>query len=81
VAPDWVCEIPSPSTVSKDREVKIPIHAHYGVVFAWLLDSIAHTLEAFMLEAGAWIRIGEFAGGGRVSVAAFDAVPFELTDL
>ena len=81
VVPDWVCEIQSPSTASKDREVKMPIYAHYGVAFAWLLDPKAHSLEAFRLQDGAWVGIGNFAGGRRVSVAPFDAVPFDLADL
>ena len=25
VAPDWICEVLSPSTESKDREIKMPI--------------------------------------------------------
>jgi Uma2 family endonuclease len=37
VVPDWVCEIPSPSTESKDREIKMPTYAHYGVAHAWLV--------------------------------------------
>jgi len=34
VIPDWVCEILSPSTASKDREVKMPLYARYGVPYA-----------------------------------------------
>jgi Uma2 family endonuclease len=81
VVPDWVCEILSPSTESKDREVKMPIYARFGVAYAWLLDPRAHTLEAYALEGGAWREIGRFAGGARVSVAPFDAVTISLDDL
>ena len=31
VVPDWVCEILSASTASKDREIKMPLHAAHGV--------------------------------------------------
>ena len=81
VVPDWVCEIQSPATASKDREVKMPIYAHYGVAFAWLLDPKAHTLEAFRLQDGSWTEVGNFAGGGQVSVAPFDAISFDLAEL
>jgi Uma2 family endonuclease len=81
VVPDWVCEILSPSTESKDREVKMPIYARFGVAYAWLLDPRAHTLEAYALEGGAWREIGRFAGGARVSVAPFEAVTISLDDL
>jgi Uma2 family endonuclease len=78
VAPDWVCEILSPSTESKDREVKMPIYARFGVAYAWVLDPRAHTLEAYVLEGDAWREIGQFAGGARVSVAPFEAVTISL---
>ncbi|WP_373508881.1 Uma2 family endonuclease [Thiocapsa sp.] len=81
VVPDWVCEIFSPSTESKDREVKMPIYAYFGVAYAWLIDPRAHTLEAYTLEGGDWREIGRFAGGAQVSVAPFDAVTIALNDL
>jgi Uma2 family endonuclease len=81
VVPDWVCEILSPSTENKDRDIKMPIYARFGVAFAWLVDPIAHTLEAYALEGGAWREIGRFAGGARVSVAPFEAVTISLDDL
>jgi Uma2 family endonuclease len=81
VVPDWVCEILSSSTESKDREVKMPIYARFGVAYAWLLDPWAHSLEAFALEGDAWRELGRFAGGARVSVAPFEAVTISLDDL
>ena len=50
--PEWVCEILSPSTASKDREIKLPLYARYGVLSAWLIDPSAHTLEALGRLAG-----------------------------
>jgi len=81
VVPDWVCEILSPVTESKDRQVKMPIYAQYGVPHAWLIDPIAHTLEAYAMEAGAWVEIGRFAGAMRVLVPPFEAVAINLDDL
>ncbi|WPL18349.1 hypothetical protein Thiowin_03420 [Thiorhodovibrio winogradskyi] len=52
VAPDWVCEILSPGTESKDREIKLPLYAHYGVSHAWLLDPKKRRLEVYALDAG-----------------------------
>jgi Uma2 family endonuclease len=81
VVPDWICEVLSPSTESKDRKVKMPIYAKFGVPYAWLVDPMAHTLEAYVLEGGAWREIGRFAGEAPVSVAPFDAVTINLDDL
>ena len=81
VVPDWVCEILSPSTESKDRDIKMPIYAQFGVAFAWLVDPRKHTLEAYALEGGAWREIGRRAGSGRVSLPPFEAAAIELSDL
>ena len=81
VAPDWVCEVLSPSTESRDREVKMPIYARFGVTYAWLIDPRAHTLEAYVLEGGAWRELGRFAGGTLVSLPPFEAVTIRLEDL
>jgi Uma2 family endonuclease len=81
VVPDWVCEVLSPSSESRDRKVKMPIYARFGVAYAWLVDPLARTLEAYALEAGVWREIGRFAGSERVSVAPFDAVTINLADL
>ena len=37
VTPDWVCEILSPSTARKDRILKMPVYARYGVPYVWLV--------------------------------------------
>jgi Uma2 family endonuclease len=81
VAPDWICEILSPSTASKDREIKMPIYAHYGVAYAWLIDPVERILEAYELISGQWSELGRFSGHDRVAVAPFDVVTIELGGL
>lgn len=81
VIPDWVCEILSPSTESKDRRIKMPLYARYGVPFAWLVDPIARTLEAYELPAGGWQEIGYFSETDQVAVAPFEAVTLDLSGL
>ena len=81
VVPDWVCEILSPSTASKDREIKMPLYASYGVSHAWLVDPIAKTLEAFELQLSKWSKLGEFKDNDKVSIPPFDAITIELSDL
>lgn len=81
VVPDWVCEILSPSTARKDRVIKMPVYARFGVAYLWLLDPIARTLETFALDAERWVVTGRFEGNDVVSVAPFAAVKLELTNL
>jgi Uma2 family endonuclease len=81
VVPDWICEVLSPSTASKDREIKLPLYAHYGVAHAWLVDPIRRTLEAYGLEGGAWRQLLEAAGNEIVATAPFESVKLALSDL
>ncbi len=81
VLPDWVCEIFSPSTKSADREEKMPLYAHYGVSYAWLVDPKTHTLEAYELVDAKWKPSGMFRDDDTISVAPFDAILIHLADL
>lgn len=81
LAPDWVCEILSPSTARFDRVEKMPVYAHNHVPFLWLLDPIARTLEAYALENDRWILLGAHGGDQNVRVVPFDAVEIELRRL
>lgn len=81
VVPDWVCEVLSPVTRSKDREIKMPIYAQFGVSYLWLVDPWARTLETYALEAGAWREIGSFGGADVVTVAPFEKTPVDLADV
>ena len=81
IAPDWVCEILSPSTRKLDLEAKRPVYAREGVRHLWLVDPAERTLEAFELTAAKWTRIATAADDEPVRVAPFEAVSFNLADL
>lgn len=81
VVPDWVCEILSPSTARKDRVIKMPVYARFGVAYLWLLDPIARTLETFALDDGRWVVTGQFKDNEIVSIAPFEALNLELANL
>ena len=51
VAPDWVCEVLSPSTERIDRVKKLAIYAREGVGYVWLVDPLQQTLEVLRLES------------------------------
>ncbi|MCB2263362.1 MAG: Uma2 family endonuclease [Candidatus Thiosymbion ectosymbiont of Robbea hypermnestra] len=81
VVPDWICEILSPSTASSDREVKMPLYAHYGVPCVWLIHPLERTLEAYRLEAGAWVEIGRFTDTDQAAIPPFEAIRLDLAAL
>ena len=81
LAPDWVCEILSPSTRTFDLEEKRPIYAREGVGHLWLVDPAARTLEAFALQDGAWTPAGSARNDEPVAFPPFQAVTFPLDAL
>ena len=76
IAPDWICEVVSPSTAAMDRVKKLRIYARERVRHAWLVDPIARTLEVLRLEDGRWTIVSTWAG-----LATLRAEPFEALDL
>ena len=78
LAPDWVCEILSPSTASLDRAKKLAIYAREGIGHAWLMDPIARTLEVLRFEGGRWTILVTHAGDATVRVEPFEAIEFGL---
>lgn len=81
LAPDWVCEVLSPSTAATDRAEKVPIYAREHVTHMWLIDPIARTLEACRLESGRWVLIGTWRDDAKVRVEPFEAFELELDGL
>ncbi|MCY3671089.1 MAG: Uma2 family endonuclease [Alphaproteobacteria bacterium] len=81
LAPDWVCEILSPSTRKFDLEEKRPIYAREGIGHLWLVEPSARTLEAFRLADGDWSAAGSASDAEPVSFPPFDAVSFPLDAL
>ena len=49
LAPDWACDILSPSTRRIDLTSKRRIYGPAGVAHLWFVDPSARTLEAFAL--------------------------------
>jgi Uma2 family endonuclease len=81
IAPDWICEILSPSTESIDREVKMPLYAKYGVAFLWLVHPIKMTLEAYALRNKQWHLQAVIKADDPVCLLPFDSTSFKLRDL
>jgi hypothetical protein len=79
LAPDWVCEILSPSTARIDRALKMPIYAREGVPHLWLVDPEACTLEVYRLQDdGHWLLLATLKEGEAVSQPPFEAIAFRL---
>ena len=78
LAPDWLCEILSPSTEKYDRGDKSEIYAEAGVKHFWLLDPRVKSLEVFELNGGRWLLMGTHQGDAKVRFRPFEAIELEL---
>lgn len=78
VVPDWICEVLSPGTAVTDRTEKLPLYAHCAVPFLWLVDPVGCSLEAYRLQADAYLLIVTARGNGQLRVPPFDAIELEL---
>jgi Uma2 family endonuclease len=86
-APDWLCEVLSPSTIARDRGPKRDIYARENVKHLWLLDPDARLLECFELQEdkqengetmNRWSLLKTFADDDEVAIAPFAEAPFRL---
>lgn len=80
LAPDWVCEVLSPSNWWVDRYTKLPLFGRHGVKHVWIVDPIAQTLEVnYFDDQRTWSHSRVIQGESRVRVAPFDAIELDLS--
>jgi Uma2 family endonuclease len=80
-APDWLCEVLSPSTALIDRTRKLRIYARNCVSWVWFVDPAARTLEALRLEGSEWMVALTAGGDEKVRTPPFGAIELELEAL
>ena len=78
LAPDWVCEVLSPSTERIARGRKLRIYAEAGVAHVWLVNPVERTLEVLRLRDGAWTIVAVCSDSDTVRVEPFDAIELAL---
>lgn len=78
LAPDWLCEVLSPSTAKVDRAQKLPIYARERVSHVWLVDPNLRTLEVLDLDGSSWRLLAVHRDDDRVRAKPFDAIELDL---
>jgi Uma2 family endonuclease len=78
LAPDWVCEVLSPSTAILDRTRKQDIYREQGVAWLWFIDPSVRTIEVLNHTEQGWMVAGTFGGTGEACVPPFDAVAMDI---
>jgi Uma2 family endonuclease len=78
LAPDWVCEVLSPSTESYDRGPKMDVYGRQGIPWAWLVDPEARTLEAYRNDEATWRQVGAWRGPAIIQAPPFEDVALDF---
>ncbi len=81
LAPDWCCEVLSPSTEKLDRGRKLAIYHREEVGHVWLVSTAMQTVEVLRRLDIGWGLVATFEGGEVVRAEPFDAVPLDLAGL
>ena len=81
IAPDWVCEVLSPSTRKNDLGRKRHIYAREGVAWLWFIDPETRTLEALELKNDIWTVLDILTDDAPVSLPPFTEISFPLNAL
>lgn len=78
LAPNWACEVLSPSTALNDRTLKLPIYARERVSHLWLVNPLEKSIEVFRLD-GEGYRLATVAGADQqCRLEPFDAIELDL---
>jgi Uma2 family endonuclease len=78
LAPDWACEILSPSTERMDRLRKLRIYAREGVPHLWLVNPLQRTLEILRLDRTHWTVAATHGGEEAIGAEPFEAITLDL---
>ena len=78
LAPDWICELISPSTEKYDKGEKRRIYAHYGVEHLGYVDPRVRSLEVFVRQGKDWLLTHTFFDDDDVCAPPFEALTFKL---
>jgi Uma2 family endonuclease len=81
LAPDWLCEVLSPSTEKVDRGRKLDIYHREGVGHVWLVSPVLRSVEVYRRADLGWLLIATVGGDAVVRAEPFDAVELDLAGL
>ncbi|HJL18495.1 MAG TPA: Uma2 family endonuclease [Sandaracinaceae bacterium LLY-WYZ-13_1] len=81
VAPDWVCEVLSPSTHRLDRAEKRDLYHEHEIGHYWIADPDARLVEVHARTDDAWTLVGTYRPGQTVAMPPFVEVEVPIERL
>lgn len=81
IAPDWVCEVASPSTRALDRGAKLAVYEREAVRHVWLIEPLDRLVEVLELDGSSYRIIQRTVGEESARLKPFDAIEFDVAAL
>ncbi len=81
VAPDWVCEVASPSTRALDRGAKLEVYQRERVSQIWLIEPLDQFLEVLELDGSSYRIVQRAHGNAPARLRPFDAIELDVAAL
>ncbi|MCG3173819.1 MAG: hypothetical protein GMKNLPBB_02024 [Myxococcota bacterium] len=78
VIPDWVCEILSPSSASRDKVEKFNYYLENRVPWYWIVDPANRFIDVFRLEGERYVIEPPQLDGDKIRARPFDAIEIDL---
>jgi Uma2 family endonuclease len=70
-APSLAVEVLSPSTEQTDRGRKLDLYARHSIQHYWVVDPVARTIDAYVLDAGAYRLAAQLVGEPPAALLPF----------
>jgi Uma2 family endonuclease len=82
-APDWVMEILSPGTASRDQKVKFDLYEENGVREYWIVTPQEHGISRYVLDAatGRYQPAGDYDRPGPIPCSVFPDLQMDWSDI
>ena len=80
-APDFIIEILSPSTLSRDAHDKFHLYEEFGIGKYWIVSPNDCTVDIFMLENEKYTFKGKYVAGDKVAVSTLPGLEIDLQDV
>ncbi|MBL4636167.1 MAG: Uma2 family endonuclease [Kofleriaceae bacterium] len=81
LAPDWVCEVLSPSTEGIDRAIKMPLFAREKIAYVWLVGCLSQTIETYQSDGSSYRLLHTHHGSDAARLIPFDAIELDIAGL
>lgn len=81
IAPDWICEVLSPSTMERDLGHKLHTYHHARVSHYWVAEPIGEVLTVYRWHDTGYLLVLSAIPGNVVRAEPFDAIEVDVADL